>query len=105
MPNDRLLVAKLDVSSLKSIQDLQSLPSKVDVLVQNAGMIAPSFEETPEGLESTIATHVVSSRSGKALHTDSNACKGRTIRASANNPPCKVHLGDQRRGVLAEFKR
>jgi hypothetical protein len=44
---------------LKSIKDLQEVP-QIDVLVNNAGHIAEKFVETEEGLESTVATHLVS---------------------------------------------
>ena len=37
---------------------MKDLP-QIDVLVQNAGMIAEEYNETAEGLESTVATHVV----------------------------------------------
>jgi NAD(P)-dependent dehydrogenase (short-subunit alcohol dehydrogenase family) len=62
VPNDKLLVSQLDVSSLTSIENLAPLNPPVDVLVNNAGHIAEEYLETAEGIESTVATHVVRAR-------------------------------------------
>ena len=55
-----MFVKQLDVSSLKAIHDLEPLDPPAVVLVQNAGQMADEYCETPDGFESTVATHVVS---------------------------------------------
>jgi dehydrogenase/reductase SDR family member 12 len=54
-------VATLDVSSLASVRSLaQAFPrDRIDVLVNNAGVLPDAYEETREGLELTLATNLV----------------------------------------------
>ncbi|MFZ9596109.1 MAG: SDR family NAD(P)-dependent oxidoreductase [Bdellovibrionia bacterium] len=47
-----------DLSSIRAFVDRWS-EQRVDVLIHNAGLIAPALEKTPQGLEVTLATHVV----------------------------------------------
>ena len=51
----------VDVSSLASIRAFEAgfTPSKVDVLVHNAGLLPLERERTSDGLELTVATHLV----------------------------------------------
>jgi len=51
----------VDVSSLASIRDFAGHleAPRVDVLVHNAGVLPPERELTPDGLELTVATHLV----------------------------------------------
>ncbi len=57
----RVHVQVLDVSDLAAIRRFSAAftPTKVDVLVHNAGMLADSREETADGHELTLATHVL----------------------------------------------
>jgi len=57
----RVFLEVVDVSSLASVRALAArLPvERVDRLVHNAGMLADERSETREGLETTLATHVV----------------------------------------------
>jgi NAD(P)-dependent dehydrogenase (short-subunit alcohol dehydrogenase family) len=54
-------VAVVDVSSLASVRAFVDAfpPRRVDVLVNNAGVLPPAYEETPDGLEVTLATNLV----------------------------------------------
>ncbi|MCU0975174.1 MAG: SDR family NAD(P)-dependent oxidoreductase [Steroidobacteraceae bacterium] len=57
----RVHVQLLDISDLAAIRRFAAAfaPSKVDVLVHNAGMLADRRETTAEGHELTLATHVL----------------------------------------------
>jgi NAD(P)-dependent dehydrogenase (short-subunit alcohol dehydrogenase family) len=57
----RVHVAVLDVSDLEAVRRFAAgfEPARVDVLVHNAGMLADRREESPDGHELTLATHVL----------------------------------------------
>jgi NAD(P)-dependent dehydrogenase (short-subunit alcohol dehydrogenase family) len=57
----RIRVQLLDVSDLAAVRRFASsfAPANVDVLVHNAGMLADQREETAQGHELTLATHVL----------------------------------------------
>jgi len=59
--SSNLHVEKVDVASLRSIHDLaQRLEGSVlDVLVHNAGVLPAERMESPDGIELTLATHVI----------------------------------------------
>ncbi len=59
--NREVRLARLDVSSLASVRAfVADFPEpRVDVLIHNAGVLPAERQETPEGLELTLATHVV----------------------------------------------
>jgi dehydrogenase/reductase SDR family protein 12 len=53
-------VARCDLSSLSDVRDLATrLPDRVEVLVNNAGVLPPALTTTPEGHELTFATNVL----------------------------------------------
>lgn len=53
-------VMKLDVSDFRSIHAFaDALPERIDVLVHNAGALVDSLQRTAEGLELTVAAHLV----------------------------------------------
>ncbi len=58
---ERALVRRLDVSSLASVREFAaSFPDeRLDVLVHNAGSLVDREERTADGLEVTVATHLV----------------------------------------------
>jgi NAD(P)-dependent dehydrogenase (short-subunit alcohol dehydrogenase family) len=57
----RVFLEQMDVASLDSVRAFcaRFQPSRVDVLVHNAGLIPPERTLTADGLELTLATHVV----------------------------------------------
>ncbi|MBM4360390.1 MAG: SDR family NAD(P)-dependent oxidoreductase [Deltaproteobacteria bacterium] len=57
----RIELALLDVSSLDAVRDFTAMfaPSKLDILVHNAGLLPEARALTRDGLELTFATHVV----------------------------------------------
>jgi dehydrogenase/reductase SDR family protein 12 len=63
VPEATFHVELCDVSSLADVREFaKRLPAEhdtVDVLVHNAGVLPPSRQETPEGNEVTLATHVL----------------------------------------------
>lgn len=53
-------VMKLDVSDFQSIRAFaHALPECIDVLVHNAGALVDTLQQTAEGLELTVAAHLV----------------------------------------------
>lgn len=55
-----LRLAQVDLSDLASVDAaLDRLPPRVDVLVHNAGVLLDQRSLTPQGLETTLATHLV----------------------------------------------
>ena len=69
--NDELRVRRCDVSVLDSVRELAAeLATEldgIDALVHNAGVMCKQRERSPDGIELTLATHVV----GPLLLTDS----------------------------------
>lgn len=59
--NDDVHVAQVDVAEGESIQRfVQDSPlERIDVLINNAGVLSPERQETNEGLERTLATNLV----------------------------------------------
>lgn len=57
----RLVLAVLDVSDLRAVRAFVEgqAPPRVDVLVHNAGALLPERRLSPDGLEQTLATHLV----------------------------------------------
>jgi NAD(P)-dependent dehydrogenase (short-subunit alcohol dehydrogenase family) len=60
-PGGRVFLEQLDLSDLAAVRAFAGRfpPERVDVLVHNAGMIPEKRVETRDGLELTMATHVV----------------------------------------------
>lgn len=63
IPNARLTPALVDISDLTSVsqfsQWLNLHHPRLDILVNNAGVLLPSHQLTPQGHETTFATHVL----------------------------------------------
>ncbi|PPK61712.1 SDR family NAD(P)-dependent oxidoreductase [Actinokineospora auranticolor] len=61
IPQAHLEVHRCDISSLADVRAFAEgfAPDTLDVLVHNAGALPPSRAETPEGNETTLATHVL----------------------------------------------
>jgi NAD(P)-dependent dehydrogenase (short-subunit alcohol dehydrogenase family) len=63
VPGAELLLHRCDVSDLASVRafaaSLRGSVERVDVLVHNAGVLPPERQETPDGHEVTLATHVL----------------------------------------------
>jgi dehydrogenase/reductase SDR family protein 12 len=59
--SERIHLAQVDLASMDSIRSLAAkLPiDKIDVLVQNAGVLPRSWQQTKDGLELTLATNLV----------------------------------------------
>jgi NAD(P)-dependent dehydrogenase (short-subunit alcohol dehydrogenase family) len=59
--SDRVHFAQVDLASLESVRSLAAtLPvEKIDVLVQNAGVLPRSWQQSDDGLELTLATNLV----------------------------------------------
>ncbi len=59
--HDRIHLARLDVSELGSVRDFvgRFAGEKVDVLVNNAGVLPDERQETSDGIELTFATNVL----------------------------------------------
>jgi NAD(P)-dependent dehydrogenase (short-subunit alcohol dehydrogenase family) len=59
--NRRVHLAVVDVSHLGAIRAFAAAfaPARVDVLIHNAGVLPAAREQSPEGLESTLATNVI----------------------------------------------
>ncbi len=54
---ERLVVDLADLSSVRTAAARASELGPIDVLVNNAGVMAPPFRRTPDGLESQLATN------------------------------------------------
>ena len=63
VPGAELLLHRCDVSDLASVRAfaaaLRGSVERVDVLVHNAGVLPPERQETPDGHEVALATHVL----------------------------------------------
>jgi dehydrogenase/reductase SDR family protein 12 len=59
--NERVQLAVVDVSHLGAVHAFVEgfAPARVDVLIHNAGVLPATRQETPEGLELTLATNAV----------------------------------------------
>lgn len=60
-PDGRVFLEQLDVSDLAAVRAFARRfpPERIDVLMHNAGLIPDGRVETAQGLELTLATHVV----------------------------------------------
>jgi NAD(P)-dependent dehydrogenase (short-subunit alcohol dehydrogenase family)/carbon monoxide dehydrogenase subunit G len=60
---DRFAVIEADMASLASVraavEQILATESRLDILVDNAGAIHPTWTESPDGIEATLATMVV----------------------------------------------
>lgn len=59
--NERVHLAVVDVSHLQAVRAFVAdfEPAHVDVLIHNAGVLPATRQETPDGLELTLATNVI----------------------------------------------
>ena len=59
--SDRVHFAQVDLASLESVRSLTAtLPvERIDILVQNAGVLPRSWQQSDDGLELTLATNLV----------------------------------------------
>ena len=92
--NARVSSELLDASDLSSVRALAARlgPAAVDVLVHNAGALPDERSETRDGLELTLATHVVGPWLLTHLLRDNLKCSAgaRVIRAfSSGSPPLR----------------
>jgi NAD(P)-dependent dehydrogenase (short-subunit alcohol dehydrogenase family) len=93
VPGARLVVDELDVSSLADVRAYaRSFDGSLDVLVHNAGVMPAEREETAEGHERMLATHVLGPhlltkllrprlRGGRVLWVSSGGMYGQRLRA------------------------
>lgn len=62
-PNVRVHCVKLDLTSLEQVrtaaEEVNALEEKIDVIVNNAGIMAPPFSKTVDSIESQFATNYV----------------------------------------------
>jgi len=59
--NERVQLAVVDVSHLAAVRAFVEgfAPARVDILINNAGVLPATRQESPEGLELTLATNVI----------------------------------------------